>query len=180
MLHLWTSVSSSTTDRFCVTASGSRFSVIVFLAFSRSFHQQFNCRPISLTKICIIKWADISADAPCGTFRVAGPRQHAPIQSGTRRLVPRYIPSIRRGWPLSENHCNNIMEAYNRESGFQIRERNGPPIVEIEHFAFLRVIRRGWPLSANCCTTSQMVWGAWEHIMARVDPKFLRETDHPF
>jgi hypothetical protein len=41
------------------------------------------------------------------------------------------------------------MEAYHRESGFQIRKRNGPPIVEIEHFAFLRVIGRGWPLNEN-------------------------------
>jgi hypothetical protein len=46
------------------------------------------------------------------------------------------------------------METYNMESGFQNYERNGPSIVEIEHFALLRVIRRGWPLSENRGTTS--------------------------
>jgi hypothetical protein len=93
MLHLWTSVSSSTTDRSCVTASGSRISVIFFLASSWSFCQQFNCRLISLTKIHIVKYANISADALCSASRVAGPRRRASIRSGTRGLVPVYIPS---------------------------------------------------------------------------------------
>jgi hypothetical protein len=44
------------------------------------------------------------------------------------------------------------METYHGESGFQGCERDGPPIVGIEHFALLRVIRRGWPQSENHCT----------------------------
>jgi hypothetical protein len=46
------------------------------------------------------------------------------------------------------------MEIYNRESGFQIFERQGPTVVEIEHFALLRVISREWPLGENHCNMS--------------------------
>jgi hypothetical protein len=46
------------------------------------------------------------------------------------------------------------MEIYNRESEFQIFERQGPTIVEIEHSSLLGIIRRGWPLSENRCTTA--------------------------
>jgi hypothetical protein len=66
------------------------------------------------------------------------------------------------------------METYHTESGFQIGKRRGTSVVEIEHFALLRVIRRGWPLSENQFTTSYTVLGAWRYTIGRVNSRFSR------
>jgi hypothetical protein len=93
-----------------------------------------------------------------------------------------YQEGVATEWEPLHHVTNGLGDigTYHSKSGSQICESNRPPILEIEHFALLRVIRRGWPLSENRCTMSQTVWGAWGHTIARVDPRFVRETDHPF